>query len=434
MYGLELEGLSLAEVTELARSLAAQIAVLQAQLVDCARAIEARSGELGGDTPRQFVAFECGLTEDEAHRVCRLADRLEGLPRLADAFREGRLSEGTVSLLLRVATRENESHLLDVAEAATATQLRTIVREYQRVRESEADSTDLDTESRPDRLSRGWAADGRYRLSGDFSPYVGAQIDTMLDAARDILWKDTADEREATVKRLDDGVRHSERAGVTDADALAYVAESFLGALGGDESVLPDRFHILLRADADALLSGNLTDDCLHLANGPAVSLGCARQLACEGAMSALLQHSGRPVASSPARSATPAQRRVLFDRDRRCLFPGCGRTKHLVPHHVVEHQHGGATSLDNLALLCPTHHRTIHRNGWATSMPEPGKLVITRPDGSVVGVRQRPRSETDPLPEPMPDMPADRRLTGTGDRLTPWALDVILADWLSVA
>ena len=157
MYGLELEGLSLAEVTELARSLAAQIAVLQAQLVDCARAIEARSGELGGDTPRQFVAFECGLTEDEAHRVCRLADRLEGLPRLADAFREGRLSEGTVSLLLRVATRENESHLLDVAEAATATQLRTIVREYQRVRESEADATDLDNESRPDRLSRGWA-------------------------------------------------------------------------------------------------------------------------------------------------------------------------------------------------------------------------------------------------------------------------------------
>jgi hypothetical protein len=33
--------------------------------------------------------------------------------------------------------------------------------------------------------------------------------------------------------------------------------------------------------------------------------------------------------------------------------------------HHIVNWVHGGETNLDNLVMLCLTHHRMVHRSGW---------------------------------------------------------------------
>jgi predicted HNH restriction endonuclease len=33
--------------------------------------------------------------------------------------------------------------------------------------------------------------------------------------------------------------------------------------------------------------------------------------------------------------------------------------------HHVVSWAEGGRTDLDNLAMLCGTHHRRVHEDGW---------------------------------------------------------------------
>jgi HNH endonuclease len=45
---------------------------------------------------------------------------------------------------------------------------------------------------------------------------------------------------------------------------------------------------------------------------------------------------------------------------------PGCGRTRYLHAHHVLPWALGGATSLDNLVLLCGDHHRLLHDGGFA--------------------------------------------------------------------
>ncbi|HWJ97890.1 MAG TPA: HNH endonuclease, partial [Acidimicrobiales bacterium] len=45
------------------------------------------------------------------------------------------------------------------------------------------------------------------------------------------------------------------------------------------------------------------------------------------------------------------------------CEFPGCHARHHRAhAHHVVWWEHGGCTDIDNLALLCPHHHRLVHR------------------------------------------------------------------------
>jgi hypothetical protein len=50
---------------------------------------------------------------------------------------------------------------------------------------------------------------------------------------------------------------------------------------------------------------------------------------------------------------------RALRACDRSCRFPG-GTARRCDAHHVEHWVHGGATSLDNLVLLCRRHHRDV--------------------------------------------------------------------------
>lgn len=62
-------------------------------------------------------------------------------------------------------------------------------------------------------------------------------------------------------------------------------------------------------------------------------------------------------------RTIPPAIRRALKLRDRGCRFPGCCESRFVDAHHIQHWCDGGATSLDNLLLLCRHHHRLLHQN-----------------------------------------------------------------------
>ena len=56
----------------------------------------------------------------------------------------------------------------------------------------------------------------------------------------------------------------------------------------------------------------------------------------------------------------------ALVLRDQHCAFPGCSRLPiGCDAHHIVHWADGGATSLDNLILLCRKHHTLIHQTPW---------------------------------------------------------------------
>jgi hypothetical protein len=60
--------------------------------------------------------------------------------------------------------------------------------------------------------------------------------------------------------------------------------------------------------------------------------------------------------------SVTPAQRRVLAARDITCVARGCTRPPAMCDaHHLTRLADGGATTLDNLVLLCRRHHVLWH-------------------------------------------------------------------------
>ena len=82
-----------------------------------------------------------------------------------------------------------------------------------------------------------------------------------------------------------------------------------------------------------------------------------------------------------------------LLSRDRGCRFPGCPATHRLHGHHVKHWANGGETSLDNLVLLCPTHHRLVHEGGFDVQRLDDGAFRFTNPHG--LAIRPPRRRET---------------------------------------
>ncbi len=98
----------------------------------------------------------------------------------------------------------------------------------------------------------------------------------------------------------------------------------------------------------------------------------------------------------------------ALVLRDQHCAFPGCRRPPVMChAHHVVHWVDGGATSLDNLVLLCGAHHRIIHGTPWQLRLGTAGRPEF-RPPGSDTWVADPGRARhgrTEPgRPEPPPD------------------------------
>ncbi|WP_229229163.1 HNH endonuclease signature motif containing protein [Sinomonas cyclohexanicum] len=113
----------------------------------------------------------------------------------------------------------------------------------------------------------------------------------------------------------------------------------------------------------------------------------------------------GAPLSIGRIRYApTAAMRRFLALRDATCRFPGCDKPSAATDtDHTIEWAHGGTTGVDNLALLCPEHHRlkslahwTVRQTGTPTNPTRddspatteretgapPGTLEWTSPSG----------------------------------------------------
>jgi len=60
--------------------------------------------------------------------------------------------------------------------------------------------------------------------------------------------------------------------------------------------------------------------------------------------------------------------------------------------HHIHHWAHGGETRLDNLVLLCRTHHRLIHEGGHEIVQDDTRELVFLDPKGNVIPTAPYPQ------------------------------------------
>ena len=84
-----------------------------------------------------WLDHRCGLGPCAARERIRIGRALARLPDIDAAFRDGVLSYSKVRAITRVATRETEGMLLDIAGRSSAAQLESLVRTYERVERSD---------------------------------------------------------------------------------------------------------------------------------------------------------------------------------------------------------------------------------------------------------------------------------------------------------
>ena len=147
----------------------------------------------------------------------------------------------------------------------------------------------------------------------------------------------------------------------------------------------------------------------LHL--GPLLSDDERRYLLCDATCEVWFERHGRVIGSGRAtRTVSRRLRRALEHRDQTCVVPGCGATRGLHAHHLRHWEDGGPTELDNLALVCPYHHR-LHHRGVITITGPADQLVVTDSDGRQLhpGSLARPPTTPPPAVGPYPGPTGER-------------------------
>jgi 5-methylcytosine-specific restriction protein A len=191
---------------------------------------------------------------------------------------------------------------------------------------------------------------------------VGGKIKGQLDSA---TYETVARAIGAILKPAAD---ENKSLGQRQADALGEICAHAL-----DEGRLPaqggERPHVAITMGLEALKAG-LRGTNLEL--GGHIGPGEVRRLSCDAQITPIvLGANSEPLdVGREKRCATLAQRRAVAVRDGGCAHPGCDRPPSSCEvHHIVHWVHHGETKLDNLVMLCWTHHRMVHQSDWEVRM-----------------------------------------------------------------
>ena len=373
---------------EIAR-LSAHLQAAIARLLDLIREFDARGGWNNGcRSCAHWLSYRTGLDLGAAREHVRVARALGGLPRLAAALAQGEVSYAKVRAVTRVATAETEATLLDVARAGTAAHVERIVRGWRRV-DRIAEAREATRRHRSRSLQVYEDEDGMVVVRGRLEPEVGGMLRRALEAADAAL---APHARGAPADGIE-APTHGQR----QADALGLLAETALQH-GLDPGSAGDRYQVVVHVDAAVLADPDQPGQSV-LEDGEHVPAGTSQRLACD-ASRVVMRHDAEGAVldvGRRTRTISPALRRALAHRDRGCRFPGCG-VRVCQGHHLQHWANGGATRLENLALLCRRHHWAVHEGGYRVARGPDGGLRFGRPDG-----REIPDV---PLPTPAPADP----------------------------
>lgn len=323
-----------------------------------------------------YVWMRLGISDWKARRWVAAAHALERLPAIAEALTTGELCIDKVVELTRFAGPDDEGRLIAWAKRVSCGAIRHRADRASRALREET------LEAERDRRLAWWYEGRRFGLLAELPAAAGAVVARAIERLAE------------TVPPMpgDDGPYPAE---ARRADALVALCS---GAIAADPD--PDRATVVVHARAEALLWGA---EGAEIEGGPAIAPETARRLACNARIQVLFEDaSGDPIRVGRVLREPPAwMLRQLRYRDRECRFPGCGARRFTHAHHIVWWEKGGATTLDNLILVCAFHHRLVHEHGWTVRREEDGTVSWFFPNGT--RYRAGPARAEPPVVPPAP-------------------------------
>jgi hypothetical protein len=356
----------------LAHSALAEVAIAAAEFDDiggwCAPGIRSFA---------HWLAISAGFDVHTGSELLRVGQALRVLPRIADAFRSGRLSFDKIRQITTVAAPGTEDVFLDIALGASGSQLTRICTSLRRIANADAPDHDQRLLARRGLWTEMDESGGMMRLvaklAAEDAAVVMAAIESITGSkpmASDSEVPDPAEEPWAARR----------------ADALVSMAEHVLaGGATAPVGECPIR-QVVVHADI-SLLTGESPDGRCFIEGGAPLSVEAARRIGCDAEIVSVTERDGLPIdVGRVKRFPTDRLRRALEVRDRFCRFPGCGVPANRAHAHHIQHWlDGGPTDLRNLILLGGFHHRLLHAGGCVIRQSAAGCRFETH-DGRTIG------------------------------------------------
>jgi hypothetical protein len=263
-----------------------------------------------------------------------VARALETRPALAQAAADGTLSFEQLEPLTRIATAETDAEWAARGPKCTPFDLQKLARRARRLTAEDARSRTEARELRTWREPELGMVAGRFRipeLDGILVERVLEHMAEQLRPAKGEPW---------------DSLAHRK------ADALLDLCTNYADV----EATGAFKHTIVTHVRDDASV------DCDGLEIAPATVAALAPNAKTKTRRE---DRHGVERDTTRARTALPADlERHVRDRDPHCRVPGCTHTRRLQPHHLTPCCRGGHDGIDNLAMVCPYHHRMLVPHG----------------------------------------------------------------------
>jgi len=346
-----------------------------------------------------WLNWKCGLSMGTAREKVRVARALDGLPAINSDFEKGELSFSKVRAMTRVATEQNESQLLMIAQYGTAQHVEVLVRAFRTVTRSDElakedsgkseDTCDKDRDQlqRENRSVSCYQDDeGMWIIQAKLPAEEGGLLVKVLKELGDQFAESAIlSENEKSVPAGTETFQPSEdiagNSVILDkitfpqrrADALVALSEHYLATSDFSSSKAAERCQLVLHVHAGEGIKQDANLD------GRWLLPDAARRLACDAGLLVVKEDDAGNVLDIGRRSRiiSPAMSRALAIRDGGCQFPGCCETRYVEGHHIKHWADGGETKLDNLVTLCRYHHRELHRGAFFLSVKPSAKPSV---------------------------------------------------------
>jgi hypothetical protein len=345
------EAMGLAErLGEIEKAAASGLAVISP------RVIETGAFATGGHASApDWLGAVTGTSAGAAKGRLAAAERAVGVPELRHALKGGGLSAPELTLMAKTAAADPGavSALLDMLDEGASHQELS----------AEAEAVKAAARTRENERQRRVRIHAGRHLRWRQCEGGGIRGEIFCDEA---AWAKVA-------PRIERAARTRWRAAGADQEEPfeAHRLDAFLDLLGRsgakDVSARP---QCLVLVDAAALRRGSTsTGEICEIAGIGPVPVEAAIELLGQGSLQFLLKE-GTDIRCVTKSSRDLAQKTAmaLVARDRFCVIPGCGKRLGLEGDHIVEFEHDGPTTYDNLARICPAHHAMKTYGNWTLS------------------------------------------------------------------
>ena len=366
------------------RKLEGAVAAYKARLVNATDGLDDRGVDGAG-----MLRNVGRMSSKSASALAATANKLEQLPRTAEALADGRLTLEHAGAIAAAAEKTSselaDAELVPEDAAPPADLFAKRSREWASTHATPEDGADELSQQRRRRSYSHWVKDGMWKFLFELDEVAGKQVKSRIDAVLKELWRDDGG-RDAPP----DARTPAQRG----ADAFVALITAERGThSGGGHGTPRVGAHLLVTADLRRL-SDSPSGLAATVVDGAALPQAVLELLACNSTITPMIfDGPGRPIwVGRDHRHATIAQWRALIARDRGCV--GCGAAPdRCEAHHVVPWEDFGATDITNLVLVCSRCHHDLHDRGSILRRSGDRWKFVTRADPNWAREREAARA-----------------------------------------